>query len=534
MKYLFALLFSLFAFEVQAQVQPFNTFAFPYGNLLCGAGEFNIVECGRIGKPNDVGSTILPSAGTVGDLVVVGPGTQGVQDASAVTVATLPIPLQITTTGTLISLTINHTDLTPSGIDETLRIVTSGRGNNTTFIGVSNAYFNAIDDGSVTSGTKGVLYGAQFSVRPLLSRNNSPFDDADGLVVQNAAPVAATGLATDAIYIGHNSLFTGGLAEWQTGVQVAANSVAAFAAIATFGYGMDLCWGGTCSTISTAAIRIPNASLIVGMNAAGNANITIAEVDASNNIQIGVGNKVVVGGNLAVHGFLQMNGSETAAITSPATSTIHIGFADGPSVFANILGTQGATGSNVSGANWSIVGSLSTGSGISGDIILQTGGTGAGATVQNAAVTALTIKGATQQTIFAGQIAVTAMSQTSAAQSGTVCYNSGTGALNYDATLGCLTSTLEAKNNWQDIRPNEALGIVTRLRPGSFTYKPNMGLPDGQQVGFAAEQVASIDDRLVGYRPDGSLAGVRYQQASALFAGAIQALEARLETLEHR
>src|ERR1700733_3904167 len=104
MKYLFALLFSLFAFEVQAQVQPFNTFAFPYGNLLCGAGEFNIVECGRIGKPNDVGSTILPSAGTVGDLVVVGPGTQGVQDASALALslgyATLPVGLSIAQTFT--------------------------------------------------------------------------------------------------------------------------------------------------------------------------------------------------------------------------------------------------------------------------------------------------------------------------------------------------------------------------------------------------------------------------------------------------
>src|ERR1700733_4061748 len=61
MRLFLALLLSLFAFEVQAQVQPFNTFAFPYGNLLCGAGEFNIVECGRIGKPNDV----LPSASTV-------------------------------------------------------------------------------------------------------------------------------------------------------------------------------------------------------------------------------------------------------------------------------------------------------------------------------------------------------------------------------------------------------------------------------------------------------------------------------------
>lgn len=41
-------------------------------------------------------------------------------------------------------------------------------------------------------------------------------------------------------------------------------------------------------------------------------------------------------------------------------------------------------------------GSLSTGSGTSGDLVFQTGGTGAGTTAQNTATTALTIKGATQ------------------------------------------------------------------------------------------------------------------------------------------
>jgi hypothetical protein len=47
------------------------------------------------------------------------------------------------------------------------------------------------------------------------------------------------------------------------------------------------------------------------------------------------------------------------------------------------------------------VGSLSTGTGTSGDLIFQTGGTGAAATVQNSAVTALTLKGATQNVVFA-------------------------------------------------------------------------------------------------------------------------------------
>jgi hypothetical protein len=51
---------------------------------------------------------------------------------------------------------------------------------------------------------------------------------------------------------------------------------------------------------------------------------------------------------------------------------------------------------NTSGVNTTIIGSLSTGSGTSGDIIFKTGGTGAGATTQNSATNALIIKGATQ------------------------------------------------------------------------------------------------------------------------------------------
>lgn len=62
--------------------------------------------------------------------------------------------------------------------------------------------------------------------------------------------------------------------------------------------------------------------------------------------------------------------------------------------------------SNVAGQNWTFRGSLSTGSGVSGDIIFQTGATGAGATTQNTATTALTIKGASQKvyTNISGQI----------------------------------------------------------------------------------------------------------------------------------
>jgi len=92
-----------------------------------------------------------------------------------------------------------------------------------------------------------------------------------------------------------------------------------------------------------------------------------------------------------------------ATLTAPAVATLHLGAVDAASPVAQTLGIQNviAGTTNTSGVNATITGSLSTGSGISGDIIFQTGGTGAGATVQNSEVTALTIKGATQQVNFA-------------------------------------------------------------------------------------------------------------------------------------
>lgn len=144
--------------------------------------------------------------------------------------------------------------------------------------------------------------------------------------------------------------------------------------------------------------------------------------------------------------------------------------------------------------------------------------------------------------IFTDTLNVITMAQTSAAQSGTVCYNSGTGLLTYDATLGCLASTLDVKDDWTDISPERCLAKVLAMRPGSFTYKSGRGLPQGEQIGLNAQQMATIDERLVARGPDGKLLGVRYQQASALYACAIQAVvradndnfEARIAKLENR
>lgn len=120
----------------------------------------------------------------------------------------------------------------------------------------------------------------------------------------------------------------------------------------------------------------------------------------------------------------------------------------------------------------------------------------------------------------------------SVAQTGTVCWTTGTGKFTVDTTVGCLTSLLSAKNITEQLKPERALDMVSRLEPFAFHYKPGWG--DGgryEQFGFGAEQVALVDERMVGRDPDGNLQGVRYQELTAVLAGAIQELKADNDNL---
>lgn len=120
----------------------------------------------------------------------------------------------------------------------------------------------------------------------------------------------------------------------------------------------------------------------------------------------------------------------------------------------------------------------------------------------------------------------------SAAQTGTVCWTTGTGKFTVDTTVGCLTSLIAAKNITGKLSPTQALNLVSKLEPFAFRYKPGWG--DGghyEQFGFGAEQVAQVDERMVGRDPEGNLQGVRYQELTAVLAGAIQELKADNDNL---
>lgn len=106
-------------------------------------------------------------------------------------------------------------------------------------------------------------------------------------------------------------------------------------------------------------------------------------------------------------------------LSSPAAGTVQHGTADAASPVAQTIRVQSVVAgtADTAGVNATIIGSLSTGAGASGDIIFQTGGTGAGSTSQNTATTAVTIKGATQAVNVAGVLNAASGTATPAAGS---------------------------------------------------------------------------------------------------------------------
>lgn len=167
---------------------------------------------------------------------------------------------------------------------------------------------------------------------------------------------------------------------------------------------------------TTPAISLTNFETNTGLyvTAAGALGITVGgtvRVDwgITSAATLTVAGAITASGNVRVSGSAQFNWAGRGILTSPAANAIQLGAANSATPAAQVFSLPSviAGTSNTAGVSLTITGSQSTGSGISGDLIFQTGGTGAAATAQNSLVTALTIKGATQQVQFAAPFKVT-------------------------------------------------------------------------------------------------------------------------------
>jgi hypothetical protein len=89
----------------------------------------------------------------------------------------------------------------------------------------------------------------------------------------------------------------------------------------------------------------------------------------------------------------------------------------------------------------------------------------------------------------------------------------------------CITSSQRFKTNIAPLNATSGLAEVLTLRPVSFNYKPEIGVP-GTQVGFIAEDMQQTDPRLVVFDAGGTPFTVRYENLTAILAKAIQEVAA--------
>lgn len=253
----------------------------------------------------------------------------------------------------------------------------------------------------------------------------------------------------------------------------------------------------------------------------------------------GTGNKVildtlvgvVVGTDNAGGGFGMYNadgGSIDTKITRKAAASLQFGFADAAAPVAQTLGVQSVVAgtSNTAGALWNHIGSLSTGSGVSGDIQFQTGGTGAGATVQNAAVTAILIKGATQN------VRLPQIGSDATLTDATVCEDTTNHALFFGSgTAGiCLgTSSVRYKHDVSDL--GVGLHAIMGLQPKRYFLDSRHGDPKKPYYGFLAEDGVSVLPELVGNDNTGLPNTFDYLGIVPILVRAIQEQQAEIETL---
>jgi hypothetical protein len=116
---------------------------------------------------------------------------------------------------------------------------------------------------------------------------------------------------------------------------------------------------------------------------------------------------------------------------------------------------------------------------------------------------------------------------------GSMCWSSSGGYITVDTSLACLSSTIRVKEHVLGL--DDGINTVMALRPVSYDLKPEFN-PEhlGRQVGLIAEEVQKVDPRLIGTHADGSVAGVRYMQLTAVLVKAIQQQQKQINKLTRK
>lgn len=111
------------------------------------------------------------------------------------------------------------------------------------------------------------------------------------------------------------------------------------------------------------------------------------------------------------------------------------------------------------------------------------------------------------------------------------CLNSTTNELTDAGASTCIVSSRRFKKNINPL--NTGLAEVLKLKPVEFVYKND--LANKKHLGLIAEDMESVEPRLVFYEPDGKTPrGIEFELLTALLVKSIQDLNTKINVLEAR
>lgn len=203
-------------------------------------------------------------------------------------------------------------------------------------------------------------------------------------------------------------------------------------------------------------------------------------------------------------------------------------FASGSANVLSLINTSSIRSSSSVAIVWSS--GDSTTSADTGFSRLSPGLIGAGTGTQGSTAGSMSLLGIT----LGGQITAQSMTQTSGAQSGTLCQNIAA-TVTYDATLGCLTSDERLKTNIAPL--SGAIPTLMALQPMTYDWSPQaprFGTDPGNHIGMGAFATAYADERLIARGEDGQPRGWRTDAMISLTVAVTQDHERRLLALEAR
>lgn len=369
---------------------------------------------------------------TVGSNVIIGAITAGgVQELTAAQVATIigggvgsDTQFIFNNAGSLAGASaFTYNTSTPAvniSTNTQLNFVTSSTSFAIFGTGVSMFYLSS-NNHFFRSGTTGTTDLAHFSTQGLIINSPTPVASNSALWLQGSILTGGSGTTTFPTIFVQPTAATAVTTFPTTGTIFGSNQISGF----TGNHAGFYTNGTVALTVGSAGQMFSNAAVVTSAGAAGTNGPTLAMVfagyglGANNNgelvailnstasARLGAGCTVSSNGAFGWSNTTNVGLSNAVDtfISRSAAATLHFGTADAASPVAQTLGVQGVVAgtTNTAGANFTIAGSIGTGTGTGGSIIFQTAAAGSTGSTQNALVTALTID-STQLATFAGNI----------------------------------------------------------------------------------------------------------------------------------